>query len=287
MLLEVKLGDVEMDLLTVADRIFNYIYNLSISMFTTNPKTWAESMGIWSVINQIYENIIPVGCSLVVVIFLIGFCSNTVDVKEELNFERAIRLLIRLGITEWFVVNSLTITGYLFSMVSGLIGLVNSTTTTPAITSSVSTYLHEMSNTSRVVLLFVIIFYLVILPLSAAAIMVMAFTRLIKVMLIIPYGPIAYSTISGGIQAISGTLPSYIKYLLGTLLEAFSVMVALKIGQVMILNKSLFDLTSIQSKDYLMPCILELCQTMISAVLLTILVKIAKDVATKALGLIQ
>lgn len=287
MLLEVKLGDVEMDLLTVADRIFNYIYNLSISMFTTNPKTWAESMGIWSVINQIYENIIPVGCSLVVVIFLIGFCSNTVDVKEELNFERAIRLLIRLGITEWFVVNSLTITGYLFSMVSGLIGLVNSTETTPAITSSVSTYMYEMSNTSRVVLLFVIIFYLVILPVSAAAIMVLAFTRLIKVMLIIPFGPIAYSTLAGGIQAISGTLPSYIKYLLGTLLEAFSVMVALKIGQVMILNKSLFDLTSIQSSDYLMPCVLELCQTMISAVLLTILVKIAKDVATKALGLIQ
>lgn len=287
MMLAVKLGDVELDLLTVADRIFNYIYNLSVSLFTTNPRDWAESMGIWSIINQIYEKIIPVGCSLVVVIFLIGFCSNTVDVKEELNFEKAIRLLIRLGITEWFVVNSLTITGYLFSMVSGLIGLVNNTTTTPSITSPVSTYLYEMSNTSRVVLLFVVIFYLVILPVSAAAIMVMALIRLFKVMLIIPYGPIAYSTIAGGIQAISGTLPSYIKYLLGTLLEAFSVMVALKIGQVMILNKSLFDLTSIPSSDYLMPCILELCQTMISAVLLTILVKIAKDVATKALGLIQ
>ena len=287
MMLAAKLGDIEMDLLTVADRIFNYIYNLSVSLFTTNPRDWAESLGIWSVINQIYENIIPIGCSLVVVIFLIGFCSNTIDVKEELNFEKAIRLLIRLGITEWFVVNSLTITGYLFSMVSGLIGLVNNTTTTPAITSPVSTYLYEMSNTSRVVLLFVVIFYLVILPVSAAAIMVMALIRLFKVMLIIPYGPIAYSTIAGGIQAISGTLPSYIKYLLGTLLEAFSVMVALKIGQVMILNKSLFDLTSIPSSDYLMPCVLELCQTMISAVLLTILVKIAKDVATKALGLIQ
>lgn len=287
MMLAAKLGDIEMDLLTVAEGMFSYIYNLSVSLFTTNPKDWAESMGVWGVINQIYNNILPVGCSLVVVFFLIGFCSNTIDVKEELNFEKAIRLFIRLGITEWFVVNSLAITGYLFSMVSGLIGLVNIASTTPAITSPVSSYIHNMSNTSRVVLLFVVIFYLVILPVSGAAIMVIALTRLFKIMLIIPYGPIAYSTIAGGIQVISGTLPAFIKYLLGTLLEAFSIMVGLRIGQLMIIQKSLFDLTQIQSSDYLMPCVLSLCQTMISVVLLTILVKIAKDVGTKSLGLIQ
>lgn len=41
---------------------------------------------------------VGVGSSLVVLFFVIGFCSESVDVREEMRFEVILRMLIRLGL---------------------------------------------------------------------------------------------------------------------------------------------------------------------------------------------
>ena len=41
--------------------------------------------------------------SLVVLFFVIGFCSESIDVKEEMRFESIPRMLIRLGLAAVFV----------------------------------------------------------------------------------------------------------------------------------------------------------------------------------------
>lgn len=41
--------------------------------------------------------------SLVVLFFVIGFCSESIDVKEKMRFESILRMLIRLGLAAVFV----------------------------------------------------------------------------------------------------------------------------------------------------------------------------------------
>ncbi|MFR5740456.1 MAG: hypothetical protein ACLUEN_00285 [Coprococcus sp.] len=52
---------------------------------------------------------VGVGSSLVVLFFVIGFCSESVDVKEDMRFEVILRMLMRIGIAEWLVANNVTI----------------------------------------------------------------------------------------------------------------------------------------------------------------------------------
>ena len=40
---------------------------------------------------------------VVVLFFVIGFCSESIDVKEEMRFESILRMLIRLGLAAVFV----------------------------------------------------------------------------------------------------------------------------------------------------------------------------------------
>ena len=71
-----------------------------------------------------------VGSSLVVLFFVIGFCSESIDVKDEMRFESIFRMLIRLGLAEWFVANNVTIMKAFFTSIGNLVGLISAGTTT-------------------------------------------------------------------------------------------------------------------------------------------------------------
>lgn len=48
----------------------------------------------WAVIEGIEPVLVAVGSSLVVLFFVIGFCSESIDVKDEMRFESIFRMLI-------------------------------------------------------------------------------------------------------------------------------------------------------------------------------------------------
>ena len=73
---------------------------------------------------------VAVGSSLVVLFFVIGFCSESIDVKDEMRFESILRMLIRLGLAEWFVANNVTIMKAFFTSIGNLVGLISAGTTT-------------------------------------------------------------------------------------------------------------------------------------------------------------
>ena len=74
-----------------------------------NNKYGYKGGGTWAVIEGIELVFVAVGASLVVLFFVIGFCSESIDVKDEMRFESILRMLIRLGLAEWFVANNVTI----------------------------------------------------------------------------------------------------------------------------------------------------------------------------------
>lgn len=271
------------DLVSISERIFfSLTYDVD-EMFKSNPISWAESKGIWVSISSIIDVTKPVACSIVVLLFLIGFFANSVDVKEELNFEKALRMLIRLGVTEWFILNSVTIAQYLFTFVNGLTGSVGGSARGFVRIPSIAEDIYAMDAASKVIFLFPVILYLIVMPVCGGIIFLMAVTRMIKILLLLPYGPFAYATIAGGIHALNSTLTYYIKYLFGTLFEAFSIMAALNLGRSLLNHGSI--LTGIETSGYLMSATLKLLDSMLAALFMVWIIKQSQNLATKALGL--
>ena len=100
-----KLGDKILALLEMVFGFWNNQISLVFSMLGQSPVNF-KGGGPWAIIEGIEPIFVAVGSSLVVLFFVIGFCSESVDVKEEMRFESILRMLIRLALAEWFVANN-------------------------------------------------------------------------------------------------------------------------------------------------------------------------------------
>ena len=119
-----KLGDKILDLLEMVFGFWNNQIGMIFALLGQSPTTF-KGGGPWKVIMDIEPTFVAVGSSLVVLFFVIGFCSESVDVKEELRFEAILRMLMRLGIAEWLVTKNVTIMRAFFTSVGRLVGLLS------------------------------------------------------------------------------------------------------------------------------------------------------------------
>ena len=124
-----KLGDKILALLEAVFGFWNNQISLVFAMLGQSPVSF-KGGGPWAVIEGIEPVFVAVGSSLVVLFFVIGFCSESIDVKEEMRFESILRMLIRLGLAEWFVANNVTIMKAFFTSIGNLVGLISAGTTT-------------------------------------------------------------------------------------------------------------------------------------------------------------
>ena len=122
-----KLGDKILALLEAVFGFWNNQISLVFAMLGQSPVSF-KGGGSWAVIEGIEPVFVAVGSSLVVLFFVIGFCSESIDVKDEMRFESIFRMLIRLGLSEWFVANNVTIMKAFFT---SMINLWNSTEQLP------------------------------------------------------------------------------------------------------------------------------------------------------------
>ena len=65
--------------------------------------------GVSSILYGVNNIFVGVATSLLVLFFVIGFCQETVDVKEEMRYDNIVKYLIRLCVAEYFTINSKTI----------------------------------------------------------------------------------------------------------------------------------------------------------------------------------
>ena len=123
-----KLGDKILALLEMVFGFWNNQISLVFSMLGQSPVNF-KGGGPWAIIEGIEPIFVAVGSSLVVLFFVIGFCSESVDVKEEMRFESILRMLIRLALAEWFVANNVTIMKAFFSTIGNLVNALSAGTT--------------------------------------------------------------------------------------------------------------------------------------------------------------
>ena len=103
-----KLGDKILALLEMVFGFWNNQVSLVFAMLGQSPTAF-KGGGPWAAIEKINPLFVAVGSSLVVLFFVIGFCAESVDIKEDMRFETILRMLIRVGISEWLVTNNVTI----------------------------------------------------------------------------------------------------------------------------------------------------------------------------------
>ena len=119
-----NLGDQILALLEMVFGFWNNQISLVFSMLGKSPVNF-KGGGPWAVIAGIEPIFVAVGSSLVVLFFVIGFCSESIDIREEMRFEVILRMLIRLGLAEWFVANNVTIMKAFFTSIGNLVNLLS------------------------------------------------------------------------------------------------------------------------------------------------------------------
>ena len=87
-----KLGDKILALLEMVFGFWNNQISLVFAMLGLSTVD-LKGGGPWAAIEAINPIFVAVGSSLVVLFFVIGFCSESVDIKEEMRFEVILRML--------------------------------------------------------------------------------------------------------------------------------------------------------------------------------------------------
>ena len=217
-----KLGDKILALLEAVFGFWNNQISLVFAMLGQSPVSF-KGGGPWAVIEGIEPVFVAVGSSLVVLFFVIGFCSESIDVKDEMRFESIFRMLIRLGLAEWFVANNVTIMKAFFTSIGNLVGLISAGTTTQlAIDSTQADIIKELGFGESLVMLILTALLAIIIIICGFFIIYTVYFRFLKILIIVPLGAIACSTMAGN-RMVSHTMATYCKYFLSCVFEAVTM----------------------------------------------------------------
>lgn len=276
-----KLGDKILDLLNMVFGFWNNQVSLVFALLKESPVNF-KGGGPWGVISGIEPIFVAVGSSLVVLFFVIGFCSESVDVKEEMRFEVILRMLIRLGLAEWFVANNVTIMKAVFTSVGNLVGLLSGNSTVELkIAADQAEIIKNLGFGESLIMLILTALLSIIVIICGFFLIYTVYFRFLKLLIIVPLGSIAYSTM-GGNRMVAHTAVTYSKYFLSVVLEAVVMALAIILCNALI-NSGLPSFTG----DYAdwAKTLIYLCELTFTIALTVGTVKGAQSLVSKALGI--
>lgn len=276
-----KLGDKILALLEMVFGFWNNQISLVFSMLGQSPVSF-KGGGPWAIIEGIEPIFVAVGSSLVVLFFVIGFCSESVDVREEMRFEVILRMLIRLGLAEWFVANNVTIMKAFFTTIGNLVNALSAGQyTTLTIDSTQAEVIKNLGFGESLIMLILAALLSVIVIICGFFMIYTVYFRFLKIMVIVPIGSIAFSTMAGN-RNVAHTASTYAKYFLSVVFEAVTMALAIVICNAFI-SAGLPSFTG-NYADWAQTLIY-LCEMTFTIALTVGSVKGAQSLTSKALGL--
>ena len=238
--------------------------------------------GPWAVIAGIEPIFVAVGSSLVVLFFVIGFCSESIDIREEMRFEVILRILIRLGLAEWFVANNVTIMKAFFISIGNLVNLLSAGSyTTLTIDSTQADIIKDLGFGESLIMLILAALLSIIIIICGFFMIYTVYFRFLRLLIIVPMGSIAFSTM-GGNRTVNHTVSAYCKYFLSVTFEAVTMALAIIVCNAFI-NAGLPTFTA----DYAdwAKTLIYLCEMTFTIALTVGSVKGAQSLTSKAFGL--
>lgn len=221
-----KLGDKILALLEMVFGFWNHQVSLVFAMLGQSPAEF-KGGGPWRLVEAVEPVFVGVGSSLVVLFFVIGFCSESVDVREEMRFEVILRMLMRLGIAEWLVANNITIMKAFFGTAGNLVQMLSEGEyMAVSIDEAQAEVIRGLGFGESLIMLILAALLSVIVIICGFFMIYSVYFRFLKLMVIVPVGAIAFSTLAGN-RSVAGSAAAYAKYFLSVVFEA--VMMALAV----------------------------------------------------------
>lgn len=276
-----KLGDKILDLLNAIFAFWNNQISLVFELLGQSPTAF-KGGGPWDVIAGIEPVFVAVGSSLVVLFFVIGFCSESIDIREEMRFEVILRILIRLGLAEYMVANNVIIMKAFFTSVGNLVKLLTEgDRTTLKIAKEQADIIKNLGFGESLIMLILAALLSIIVVICGFFLLYTVYFRFLKLMVIVPIGSIAFSTMSGN-RMVAHTAVTYAKYFLSVTFEAVTMALAIIVCNAFI-NAGLPEFTG----DYAdwAKTLIYLCEMTFSIALTVGSVKGAQSLTSKVLGL--
>ncbi len=276
-----KLGDKILALLEMVFGFWNNQINLVFAMLGQSPVSFKDG-GPWAVVEGIEPIFVAVGSSLVVLFFVIGFCSESVDIREEMRFEVILRILIRLGLAEWLVANNVTIMKAFFTSIGNLVSLLSAgQQTTLVIDSTQAEVIKNLGFGEGLIMLILAALLSVIVIICGFFLIYTVYFRFLKIMVIVPIGSIAMATLAGN-RNVAHTASTYAKHFISVVFEAVTMALAIILCNAFI-NAGLPTFTG-NYADWA-KTLIYLCEMTFTIALTVGSVKGAQSLTSKALGL--
>ena len=276
-----NLGQQILDLLEMVFGFWNNQISLVFALLGQSPVSF-KSGGPWGVIQNLEPIFVGVGSSLVVLFFVIGFCSESVDVKEDMRFEVILRMLMRIGIAEWLVANNVTIMKAFFTSAGNLVKLVGAGEMAElTIDSGQAEIIKNLGFGSSLVMLILASILSIVIIVCGFFLIYTVYFRFLKILILVPFGAIAFSTVSGN-RMVSHTAVSYAKYFLSIVFEAVTMALAIVVCNALI-SAGLTSFTG-EYADWTQTLIY-LCEMTFTIALTVGTVKGAQNLTSRALGL--
>ena len=224
-------GDLANKIMTVGTDVYNVLIGNAIDFLTQSPESWEGGTG-WSVVTSVNTAFIAVGATLVIVFWLIGVISMSIDERMTVRFEVMLKEFCKLVIAEGLVVGSIDVIKAFFGLVDFLTSgfIPSSDSVQLSIPDSITSYFDGTVKIGDGLLcLLVSLFFGFGVIAVGTMVIYLAYIRFVKVLLIIPYGAIASSTMVGG-PAFSHSAANYYKYAVSTVFESATMLLAIKLS---------------------------------------------------------
>lgn len=191
---------------------------------------------------KIMENVntvfVGVGTSLVVLFFLWGFFSDSVNIREDITLDKALKVFLRLLVSNYFVIHSLDILKIILNvgvLLNNQILSVNSGTFTKLKLSMFSfpdiSIAEGAAGLLGMWMFFTILgfVFLVVMTVCALIIVYVIYIRVIKLCIYMPFGAVSFSTMSSQSPEFHNMAIGYFKNFLALVFEICVISLAILI----------------------------------------------------------
>lgn len=276
-----NLGEKILALLEIVFAFWNNQTDLVFSLLGQSPANFKGGEP-WQIIMNLQPLFVAIGSSLVVLFFVIGFCAESVDIREEMRFGTILKMFMRIGIAQWLVVNSITILKAFFTSIGNMVKLLGKHGGTKLkIDPTQAEVIKNLGFWEGLLFLILALILSVAIIVFGFMLVYTVYFRFLKMLIIVPLGPLAYATLAGN-RTVSYSSVSYSKYFLSVLLEAVTMALAIILCSAFI-NAGLPEFTG----DYAdwTKTLIYLCEMTFTVALTVGSVKGAQNLTSRALGL--
>lgn len=211
--------------------MYNALADASVSLITADPKTYNSDL--WDIVSGFNNALMAVSAIVAVVLLLINFCTSSVDVRENVRLETMLKLFIKISLCSFFITQNMQITGAVMGAGQYIVGKAGSSGAGRlSFGAGLTESAFKNSGDEILLVIFLTGIAFLVLVSSGFLLLLAAYKRLFKLLLIIPYGGLAFAAIAGD-RDISRHAVAYVKYILGTFLEAATMLLILRLMAVL------------------------------------------------------